>query len=64
MINHPSNSLYNDQIAQTIPLLLFQYQSKQHAIHPQQLPIMIHNPAQLASKLQGIEPVRLSEALR
>jgi len=64
MINHPSNSLYNDQIAQTIPLLIFQYQNKRHTIHPQQLPIMIHNPAQIARKLLGIEPGILSEAHR
>jgi len=40
---------------QEVPLLQIQYQGKIYWICPQHLPILIHQPDQLAHKLPGIE---------
>lgn len=48
------------QSDQSVPLLQFQYQDKQFWICPQDLPILIHKPAQLADKLPGLELVHPS----
>jgi hypothetical protein len=62
MTNYAPICIYCVQNDQTVPLLLFQYHSKQYWICPQHLPILIHKPDLLADKLPGLELLRLSEA--
>ena len=44
-----------DRSAQQAPLLAVQYRDETYWICPQHLPILIHNPEQLAEKLPGLE---------
>lgn len=47
--------LYCERDSDQVPLLTIQYQGKELWICPQHLPILIHKPAKLASKLPGVE---------
>ncbi len=47
--------LYCDRTSNEVPLIPLIYKDAQVWICPQHLPILIHNPAQLASKLPGVE---------
>ncbi len=47
--------LYCDQSSDRVPLLSFEFQGQKYWICPQHLPILIHKPSQLASKLPGME---------
>ncbi len=38
-----------------VPLIKIQYRGNTYWICPQHLPILIHNPAELAHKLPGLE---------
>ena len=50
----PLICIYCEQNDQEVPLLSFQYQGEQYWICPQHLPILIHEPIQLAHKLPGL----------
>jgi hypothetical protein len=43
------------------PLLAFEYRGTTFRICPQHLPVLIHEPAQLAGKLAGAESLRPAE---
>lgn len=45
----------------TIPLLTFEYRGKSFQICPQHLPVLIHDPGQLADVLPGTENLRPSD---
>lgn len=47
-----------EQDSNAIPLLTFEYQGKQLQICSQHLPVLIHDPTQLAGKLSGAENMR------
>ncbi len=42
----------------SIPLISLDYQGKKLWICPQHLPVLIHNPTQLAGKLAGAEDMK------
>lgn len=52
-----SSCIYCDQNDHTVPLIQFTYQDRQYFTCPQHLPILIHNPQQLAEKLPGLVPL-------
>jgi hypothetical protein len=47
-----------EKSSQEVPLLSFEYQGKPYWICPQHLPILIHEPSQLAGKLPGAEKLQ------
>lgn len=47
--------LYCQRVNQQVPLLPFSYQGQDFWICAQHLPILIHQPANLAGKLPGAE---------
>jgi hypothetical protein len=47
--------IYCDRKSNEVPLIPLIYKDAQVWICPQHLPVLIHKPAQLASKLPGIE---------
>ena len=49
--------VYCGQNDQNVPLLQFAFQGEYFWICPQHLPILIHHPEQLASKLPGLEQI-------
>jgi len=61
MTNPHFSCIVCEQSDQRVPLLPFQYQGEQHWICPQHLPILIHNPSQLADKLPGFELLGFAE---
>jgi hypothetical protein len=61
MTNSPPTCIYCEQSEHTVPLLSFQYQGSTYWICPQHLPILIHQPAKLADKLQGLELLKPAE---
>jgi len=46
---------YCERTAQDVPLLSLMFKDQNLHICPQHMPILIHDPAQLAGKLQGAE---------
>ena len=57
MTNPRLACIYYKQNDQGVRILPFQYQGEQYSICPQHLPILIHQPAQLAGKLPGLEKI-------
>lgn len=55
MSPNSSACLVCERTDQDIPLIQFRYQGAEHAICPQHLPTLIHNPAALAGVLPGAE---------
>jgi hypothetical protein len=47
--------IYCERTSSEVPLIPLIFQDGQIWICPQHLPVLIHHPAQLASKLPGIE---------
>lgn len=47
-----------DQDSNAVPLICLEYQGSRHWICPQHMPLLIHNPAELAGKLAGAENLR------
>jgi hypothetical protein len=41
--------------SEDVPLISFEYRGQLYWICPQDLPVLIHKPAQLASKVPGLE---------
>jgi len=52
--------IYCELTSNEVPLIPLIYQDAQVWICPQHLPVLIHQPAQLAGKLPGIENLRVS----
>jgi hypothetical protein len=50
-----------DADSNQVPLLQFEYQGATHRICPQHLPILIHDPTQLAGRLPGAESMSPAE---
>jgi hypothetical protein len=50
-----------DRNSQQVPILTLQYQENTYWICPQHLPVLIHNPEQLADKLPGLENIAPAE---
>ena len=48
--------------SQNIPLVKFEYQSKDYHICSQHLPVLIHKPGELANVLSGIDPTGAEHA--
>jgi hypothetical protein len=46
---------YCERDSEQVPLLALHYQETEAWICPQHLPVLIHDPAQLAGKLPGVE---------
>lgn len=44
-----------------VPLIAFRFQGEVRAICSQHLPVLIHEPAQLAGRLRGVEHLRPAE---
>ncbi len=61
MSQSPTACIYCNRTAQIVPLLQFEFQGEQYWICPQHLPILIHQPAQLAGKVKGFESLEPSE---
>jgi hypothetical protein len=57
MDNH-NKCLYCDQSSNHVPLITFVYQGNSYMICPQHLPVLIHNPSNLAGKLPGAESLQ------
>jgi hypothetical protein len=53
--------IYCEKTADEVPLIQLVYKDKNAWICAQHLPILIHKPAQLASKLPGLENLPASE---
>ena len=53
-----SKCLVCDQDSNATPLITLEYQGEQLWICPQHLPVLIHDPTQLAGKLAGAEKMR------
>ena len=47
-----------DRDSTVTPLLAIEYRGSQYRICPQHLPVLIHDPAQLAGKLPGAENLK------
>ena len=47
--------LYCERNSDEVPLIALRFHGKEFWICPQHLPILIHEPSQLADKLPGIE---------
>jgi hypothetical protein len=60
MNEKPSNPkcLVCDQDSNVTPLIPLEYQGGRSWICPQHLPVLIHNPTQLAGKLAGAENMK------
>jgi hypothetical protein len=52
-----------EQNSESVPLIAFQYQGRQMWICPQHLPILIHKPTDLASRLPGAENMEAAAGL-
>ncbi len=61
MVDHQPVCLYCEQDADQVPLIRLSYQGAAYWICPQHLPVLIHKPAQLASKLPGAEQFGVPE---
>jgi hypothetical protein len=55
MDSQTETCLYCGQSSDQVPLIALRYRGATAWICPQHLPILIHKPAQLASKLPGVE---------
>ncbi len=53
--------IYCGEHDEHVPLLQFQFHQEQYWICPQHFPILIHQPARLASQLPGIERLTPAE---
>ncbi len=53
--------LYCERSEDVVPLIQMRYQGKAVYICPQHLPILIHDPAQLADKLPGAKNLAPAE---
>jgi hypothetical protein len=60
-VNNLSTCIYCGQNDQNVPLIQFQFHGEQYWICPTHLPILIHQPDQLAGKLTGLEQLLPSE---
>jgi hypothetical protein len=63
MTQENSYCIYCTRSSNEVPLIPFQYRGGSYWICPQHLPILIHKPAQLASKLPGLETLDGTEGL-
>lgn len=53
---HPEKTcLFCERDSGTVPLLSLEYRGANHHICTQHLPVLIHDPGQLAGKLPGAE---------
>jgi hypothetical protein len=50
--------LYCERTSDEVPLVTILYRGSQIYICPEHLPILIHNPSQLADKLPGAERLK------
>jgi hypothetical protein len=59
--NSPSACLYCAQTSDDVPLIQLHYRGEKRWICAQHLPILIHQPGKLASKLPGADRLNPSE---
>ncbi|MFA6469564.1 MAG: hypothetical protein WCW35_11755 [Bacteroidota bacterium] len=60
MTQSQKTCLVCNQSQEQIPLIALAYQNKELWICPQHLPVLIHNPRQLADKLPGADTMKPS----
>ncbi len=59
--NRPGTCLVCGRSSQAAPLIRLEYQGSDFWICPQDLPVLIHDPARLADRLPGADTLRPSE---